>query len=499
MKRSFIKTQIYILIIFIPAIVMASILDTPMASFSAAQEAWLLGNIEQAITLYQDQLDDPSLPEVTNFNLAFLYFFNNDYRAAKKYVDASLQLNPRYGPSLMLMGRLAYHQGAFEVCQEKLKLALKYHRYKELPAYYLGLYLSKQNKNEAAEKYFKQALDENSKFTYPYPLLANIYLEQQKYQEAIELLNRGLVSSYEAEIILKLAQAHELAGNMDEAKKYYGMFSYFFPGHPRIHQVKNWLRKQQVKQIYTHGFEPIPDRSGGENHFMSTGEKYMYNVQWGPIKVGELFTSIPDTLSFRGQDVYKVIFSLDSNPALAFIASLHSDYITYIDINTKQALFHFLHTRENNKIWDKIYDFDRDKGQFVCRTVHEDGHLDYLEKTLPINTIDGTSILFYARQLVKEKRSERVMTIIDENFVISDINFTGEKERVTVRGDKELTYLITGENHYKGIVGFTGKFRGWFRREPPYLPVKSDFEIWVGRITNAMASKEEQRQHSYAQ
>ncbi|MCK4689389.1 MAG: DUF3108 domain-containing protein, partial [Candidatus Marinimicrobia bacterium] len=273
--------------------------------------------------------------------------------------------------------------------------------------------------------------------------------------------------------------------------------AYLFPNHPETSRVIKWIQERNIGNPYTHDFYPIPYRDSS-NRFFPIGENVLYNVHWGPIKVGELNTVIAETLSFKGHNAYKVIFSLDSNPALEFIASLHSDYITIIDQNTKQVLQHFLHLRENKIICEKVYDFYREEGKFVCRTVREDGHIEYLEKYLPNNTIDATSILFYSRQLVKEQRNERVMTIIDENFVISDIIFENKREPVICRGVEELVQLISGENYYKGIVGFTGKFRGWFRGVPAYLPIKSDFEIWVGRISIIMASEEEQKLHKYS-
>jgi len=485
------------ILLFSPVILLSSIVDTPLANLTKAQKSWLLNNREEAKKLYIKEINSSEYKEVPAYNVAFLYFLEEKYMDADRYIKVSLKNNHKYGPALLLKGMIEYQRRNLKNSFKYLKAAIKHHPMPEIPEYYFGLYLYERKKYEQSLDYLEDAISDNKKFTLPCPIIGNIYFKQSKYKEAIKILENGLKHSYDAEILLLLGDINIKIENYKEAQKYYGLFAYLFPNHPESARVIKWLQERNIGNPYTHNFYPIPYRDSS-SRFFPVGENVLYNVYWGPIKVGELHTVIAETLNFKGHDSYKVIFSLDSNPALEFIASLHSDYITIIDQNTKQALQHFLHIRENKIIDEKVYDFYREEGKFVCRAVREDGHIEYLEKYLPNNTIDGTSILFYSRQLVKEQRDERVMTIIDENFVISDILFENKKEPVICRGKEEQVQLISGENYYKGIVGFTGKFRGWFRGAPTFLPIKSDFEIWVGRISIRMASEEEQKLHKYS-
>jgi len=480
-----------------PISLFSSIVDTPLANLTEAQKSWLLDQRETAKKLYIEEINSSERKEVPAYNTAFLYFLEGKYMDADLYIDVSLKNNHKYGPTLLLKGMIEYQRRNLKNSFKYLKAAIKHHSNPEIPEYYLGLYLYERKKYEESLDCLKDAISYNKKFTLPYPIIGDIYIKQCKYNEAIKILEKGLKYSYDAEILLLLADVSIKTENYKEAEKYNGIFAYLFPNHLETSRVIKWIQERNIGNPYTHDFYPIPYRDSS-NRFLSIGENVLYNVHWGPIKVGELNTVIAETLNFKGLDAYKVIFSLDSNPALEFIASLHSDYITIIDQNTKQVLQHFLHIRENKIICEKVYDFYREEGKFVCRTVMEDGHIEYLEKYLPNNTIDATSILFYSRQLVKEQRNERVMTIIDENFVISDIIFENKRESVICRGKEELVQLISGENYYKGIVGFTGKFQGWLRGAPAYLPIKSDFEIWVGHISIIIASEEEQKLHKYS-
>jgi len=377
------------------------------------------------------------------------------------------------------------------------KSSADYYKFSELPLYELGkIYFQKGNIKKATY-YFEKAKRKNKKYTKIYPPLSKCYLISKDTLKAIKILKEGMSHSYDAEIILQLADIYNDIGDIKKAIKYYGLFAYLYPHHPDANRVIEWLESKNIHNPYTDIFTPPPIRTK-KDRFFPIGEEKLYSVYYGPIRSGELYTKIADTLNFNGTDVYKVYFSIDSNPMLEFIATVHSDYITYLDRDTKFAVRHYLHTRENKIINNKIYDFDRKNGKFICRIVQEDGHIQYLEKYLPKYTTDGTSILFYARQVVKERRSERVMTIIDENFVISDINYTNKLEPVELNGKVEMGLLITGKNHYKGILGFTGNFRGWFKNDITYLPLQADFEIWVGRILIKLASIKDLRLRRYA-
>ena len=480
-----------------PDNLIASIVDTPEANLKAADQEWLLDHRQTAKILYQAEIETTQVKAVPAFNVASLWYIENNIREADKFLEISLKSNPKYGPALLLKGIIEFDRRNLTNCYRFLHQAIKYHPFPEIPNYFLGKFLSERNKIKEAIEYLNQAINENKLYTLPYSLLGDCYLRQKKFKDAIEILEKGIKYSFDAEIIYQLARAYWMTGQKEKALQYYELFKYLFPQHPAAAEVNELLKENKAKEVFPFGFEPIPNRNASDR-FFPVGENVVYSVYWGIIRVGELNTEIVESLEYNGNDAYKVRFSLDSNPALEFIASLHSDYITIIDQDTKLTYQHYLHLRENNIICEKVYDYLRSEGKFICRKVNKDGHIDYLEKYLPVNAIDGTSILFYARQLVKERRSEFVLTTIDENFVVSVIKYSQIKEPVTVRDQEEQGILVTGENRYKGIVGFTGKFRGWFRDNLSYLPLAADFEIWVGRISINIASEEEQRLHKYA-
>ncbi len=484
------------ILIFIisPIIIVSSLVDTPLSDLNQAEKFFLLGKFRQSIIAYQDQIRKSENEEIPSYNIGYIYYLESKFDSASHYCNQSLKYNPQYGPALYLKGLLNKENGNLHLWGKYLKESLDSHPDKEFPFFELGKFYLKQSNYAEAENYFRESIHASDIFSIPYPYLAWALEKQGRNKEAIKVLENGLETSYDAKILERLIPLYKKTDQDKKAQKYSGLFVYLFPEHPFSSQ----LSKNNPDNSSAMGFKELPVREKDSNVFFPVGEEKLYRVSIGPLKVGELFTAIQDTLIFNGKKVYQVRFSLDSNPDLAFAAVLHSDYLSYVDMYSKQVELHYLHTRENEKIWDKVYDFDRNKHKFVCRTVREDGHIDVIEKYLPRNTIDGTSILFYSRQIVKEKRSERVMTIIDENFVISDINYTGKMEPVEVRGQEENCYLISGTNHYKGIVGFTGDFRGWFRNSPDHLPVQSDFKIWVGRIKVTTASEEEQKLHKYS-
>ncbi|MCF7886261.1 MAG: DUF3108 domain-containing protein [Candidatus Marinimicrobia bacterium] len=482
-----------LVLIFITPPIQATIVDTPLSKLTQAEKFFLLGKYKQSIDVYKNYIYSSQNKEVLTYNIGYISYLQDNIDSAEHYCDQALHHNPDYGPALLLKGLIA-QKFSKPKSKDYFEESIKHHPEVELPLFYLGKYYYENGEFDQAYKYLNRAINTNDKFSSPYSLLGKALSKMGNNQKAIDKLENGLEVSYDAKILATLIELYQETSQIQKAKKYSGLFKFLFPAHPLVDQ----LIKKYPESNFKMGFEKLPERDISSNDFLPVGEKRMYNVSLGPLKVGELYTAIQDSLVFNDKEVYQVRFSLDSNPDLAFAAVLHSDYISYIDKYTKQVELHYLHTYEDDKIWDKIYEFDRDKHKFLCRTVHENGHIDIIEKYLPQNAIDGTSILFYARQVVREKRSERVMTIIDENFVISDINFPDKKEVVKVREKEEECIMISGTNHYKGIVGFTGDFRGWFRDNETLLPVTSDFKIWVGRIKVTMASEEEQKLHKYA-
>lgn len=476
--------------------VYAAIVDTPEANLSPAQREWLLDNPQKAKQLYIAEIDTSSNPEVPAFNAAYISYLDGDFKETDKYLDIALSENHRYGPALFLKGLIEYDRHNLKNAFTALKKSTKTHPHPELPDYYLGKFLYERKKYDAAIDYLEDAIADFRLYTFSYSTLGQLYIDTNELDKAIEILEKGFGFSHDADIIFNLARAYELSQRNDKAGDFYGLFAYLYPQHPNYPKAKQFLDEHHITKYWTNRLEPIPER-GESARFFPVGEEYVYSIHWGPIRVGELYTCILESLKYNGVDAYKVQFSMDSNPALEFIATLHSDYITIIDQRTKQTLRHFLHQRENDIIAEKVYDYDRENGIFKCRTVHEDGHIDYLQKYLPRDCIDGTSILFYARQVVSERRTEIVLTTIDETFVQTDIRFNDIQEPFEVRGKVEMAYKLSGELHYKGIVGFTGNFWGWFRDCESHLPVGSDFEIWVGRIKVTMATVEEQKLHRY--
>ncbi len=475
----------------------SEIVDSPVASLSPAERAWLINNESEARQLFIAEIDSSTKPEVPAFNAAFLSYREDNFKDVDKYLDIALTANPKYGPAWMLKGMIEYDRHNLKNSFEYLRKAIKYHDFPELPNYQMGKILAERKKYKDAISYFEDAISDNKLYTFSYAELGKIYIEMNKIEDAVKILEKGFEISHDAEIIYQLATVYSLSGKNDKAAKYYGLFAYLYPKHPLYPKARAFLDNNQIQECWTHGLKPIPDRSNTD-FFYSLDEDMVYSVYWGPIRVGELNTVILDTLQYHGREAFKVCFSMDSNPALEFIATLHSDYITIIDRYTKQTIRHFLHLRELGLVAEKVYDYNRENGLFYCRTVRGDGHIDYLEKYLPTNCIDGTSLLFYARQIVSEKQSEVILTTIDETFVLTDVNFPNEEEPVLVRSVEKITDKVQGELHYNGIVGFTGNFQGWFQQDNTHLPLAADFEIWIGRIKVAMASVEEQSEKKYS-
>jgi len=129
-----------------PDNLIASIVDTPEANLKAADQEWLLDHRQTAKILYQAEIETTQVKAVPAFNVASLWYIENNIREADKFLEISLKSNPKYGPALLLKGIIEFDRRNLTNCYRFLHQAIKYHPFPEIPNYFLGKFLSERNK-----------------------------------------------------------------------------------------------------------------------------------------------------------------------------------------------------------------------------------------------------------------------------------------------------------------------------------------------------------------
>jgi tetratricopeptide (TPR) repeat protein len=128
-----------------------------------------------------------------------LYAFGDEDVALHEF-EKCLELDPRNGPNLVTLGKILVSKGNYLGGLEKLEEALKYSKgnsqFPEMFAYIAHCYY-KLNRMEAALSFYEKAIDtwrrdgDFKKADLLYGL-GRIYLQQKKYDKAIDTFNKGL-------------------------------------------------------------------------------------------------------------------------------------------------------------------------------------------------------------------------------------------------------------------------------------------------------------------
>ena len=158
---------------------------------------------------------------------------------AEAYLLRALSLDPRLAPARVSLAALRLRQGRLAEAREQLRVAVEADPQNYLAHYYLADTLNREGasinsdnisvkdfeeRTEAMRAALRRAIELAPGFVEPYRLLASIELERgDRPAEAAVLLRRAsALAPRRADLVLMLAQAQLLGGQLDEARRLAG-------------------------------------------------------------------------------------------------------------------------------------------------------------------------------------------------------------------------------------------------------------------------------------
>ena len=215
--------------------------------------------------------------------------------------------------------------------------------------------------------------------------------------------------------------------------------------------------------------------------WLHTGIRYVYNGRWGPFFLGTLVVEVENPTVKSGMEVIPVSYRIKSNPAL-FIIKVNDLYSAWLNLNLDRTLILEADVNETWWRYRRKYEMDYDSLRLVIRVVEDDRRIGYLEQEMPFELLDGTSLLLHTRDLVRKKQGARTATLIDYNFVWTDVEFQDQTEQLEAAGRIWDSYRVSGKAGYNGVAGLSGGFEGWFSADNEAVPLKARFKIFIGSI-----------------
>ena len=452
------------------------LLEPPV--LSPEKEYWLDGDLEQTLGALLQMKDSVHTTAVKNYNLGYIHYLNNDFVTALSFFQKSLESeNPSpyaylymawiYEKSGFLSAAYQHIQNALEIEPENYDFKIERARLSELT-----------DRLNDAEILYKQIITDHDDKIPPRIALANMYINQQKFELARETLEPDETVYPESDLLISRANLEYMLGNKQKSAD---LMLQLCRDYPNSEEIRSYIDTLSVKYGIENPDLSIPDKS--YNFRFIPNEKINYKVTYGFITLGWVNVRVGQPDSLDGKLVYPVRFFLNSNPDFSMIISLHQMYESYIDAETFNAILTRVYTPGDKEYLAKAYRFRYDQNQLESHIIKADGRFERIVKLLPSKAQDGVSMLYFARGLVSNKETGKTTVVIDEEFKYGYINYLNESEEIEINDEDVNSLKIFARADFKGVAGMNGDAWGWFSEGPTYVPLEGKVSIIVGSIT----------------
>ncbi len=228
---------------------------------------------------------------------------------------------------------------------------------------------------------------------------------------------------------------------------------------------------------------------GGKSDFpylnWTVGEELTYHVKWSFIKLGELTLTVIEPDTMHNRLVYRCRINIDSSPGLPFI-TLHDVYESWIDADSFYSHYFKSVESDRSNTLLTIYDFQYDQKRVAI-------HIEQIKNgkgtvkadctvTIPEKVFDSLSLLYYARAMARTEGKMNVPVFVYSEFKHTDINFTGQLQRIDLENKKLYSYFLDGRLKFIGIAGVKEDFEGWFSYDVQNVPLKAAMKAFIGSV-----------------
>ncbi|MEX0994234.1 MAG: DUF3108 domain-containing protein [Balneolaceae bacterium] len=214
----------------------------------------------------------------------------------------------------------------------------------------------------------------------------------------------------------------------------------------------------------------------------SVKERFLYNVRYGFLNLGEVevFTT-PDT-TYEGMEVIHLRTVMRANHRIPFVGRRNIHYQSFSRFTDKWP-YSFIFWRDD--MHDEEYErykieFDREQGQVFFFELGEPQDTLALEDPAS----GGDVIFLFARMFAgTEKSYELPVYIENEKGEVTATNSTAVERRSYDAFPRPVdTYYSEGIANVDGPFGFTGEFKAWFAADDRRIPLEAHVRIIFGNV-----------------
>lgn len=215
------------------------------------------------------------------------------------------------------------------------------------------------------------------------------------------------------------------------------------------------------------------------NNAFGVGERFVYNVRYGPIHAGTAMMEVAEAVNYNGHKTFRIKSFAKSSKFFSPFFKVDDRVESIMDF---YGLFshHFeKHLKEGSYRADRFVDFDQKN-----RLAYEGAD------TIPVPefVLDALASLYYIRTLdLKVGNSVFINNYSDKKNYALEVKVL-KKEEVKVPAGRFFCVVVEPILQASGIFKHEGKLKVWLTDDKYKIPVKMKSKVAVGSITTELKS-----------
>lgn len=223
---------------------------------------------------------------------------------------------------------------------------------------------------------------------------------------------------------------------------------------------------------------------------MSVHERFVYNVRYGFLNLGEVEVERMQDTTFQGKDVFYMRTIMRSNSRIPFVGTRDVHYQNFFSYNDEWPYSYLFWRDDMHSEEYERYKIEFDRKEMEVRFFEKGEVMDTINLEEPAS--GGDIIFYFARMFAGIEETFELPVYIenDKGNVSAKSGPDTEKRSYDAFPDPIDTYMTEGFADIDGPFGFRGNFKAWFATDDLRIPVETHVRIIFGNVKIRLISYE---------
>lgn len=225
---------------------------------------------------------------------------------------------------------------------------------------------------------------------------------------------------------------------------------------------------------------PLP---ADARHLPIFPETLLYDVNWGPLAVGQATLGVDKVVDFNGRPAYHLVSTAHSNSFCSAFYPVDDLNEAWLDAATLTSLGYSKRLREGHFFRDEWVLYDRDAGRFYARTTNRDASFNVRVGTIPAQVEDILSSISFVRAHDLPPGGEIVVDVnTGENWPLV-VRVTKRETVKTARGSTRAVRVEPALRREGLFIQKGRRLRLWLSDDAAHRPLVMKVEVFFGHVT----------------